>query len=92
MWEVSFKTPNTQFLCRVQFYKLPLKSNRVKVIKNWFAVHESPEEIHSDNGPQFTSQQFREFAKEWDFKHVTGSPHHHQSNGLAEKFVDRKIF
>ncbi len=29
MWKVSPKTPHTQFLCRVQFYKLPLKSNRV---------------------------------------------------------------
>jgi hypothetical protein len=28
LWEVSPKTPHTQFLCRVQFYKLPLKSNR----------------------------------------------------------------
>jgi hypothetical protein len=28
MWKVSPKTPHTQFLCRVQFYKLPLKTNR----------------------------------------------------------------
>jgi hypothetical protein len=28
----------------------------VKVIKHCFAVHGSPEELHSDNGPQFTSQ------------------------------------
>ncbi len=28
MWEVSSKTPHTQLLCRVQFYKLPLKLNR----------------------------------------------------------------
>jgi hypothetical protein len=28
MWKVSPKTPHTQFLCRFQFYKLPLKTNR----------------------------------------------------------------
>jgi hypothetical protein len=28
MWKVSPKTPHTQFLCRVQFYKLALKTNR----------------------------------------------------------------
>jgi hypothetical protein len=28
IWKVSFKTPHTQFLCRIQFYKLPLKTNR----------------------------------------------------------------
>jgi hypothetical protein len=27
MWKVSPKTPHTQFLCRVQFYKLALKTN-----------------------------------------------------------------
>jgi hypothetical protein len=28
MWKVSPKTPHTQFLCRVQFYKLPLETHR----------------------------------------------------------------
>jgi hypothetical protein len=29
MWEMSPKTPHTQFLCCFQLYKLPLKTNRV---------------------------------------------------------------
>jgi hypothetical protein len=28
MWKWSPKTPHTQFLCRVQFHKLPLKTHR----------------------------------------------------------------
>jgi hypothetical protein len=32
MWKVSPKTPHTQFLCRVQFYKLPLKTNRALLL------------------------------------------------------------
>jgi hypothetical protein len=59
----------------------------IKQLKTWFAVHGSPEELHTDNGTQYTSQQFKDFANEWNFKHVTGSPHHHQSNGLAERYV-----
>ncbi len=29
MWKVTPKTPHTHILCRFQFYKLPLKTNRV---------------------------------------------------------------
>jgi hypothetical protein len=32
MWKVSPKTPHTQFLCRFQFYKLPLKTYRVHYV------------------------------------------------------------
>ena len=41
----------------------------------------------TDNGPQFSSEQFVNFAKEWNFTHSTSSPHFAQSNGLAEKYV-----
>ena len=39
------------------------------------------------NGPQYTSQEFREFAQDWNFLHVTTTPYHPQANGLAERTV-----
>lgn len=36
---------------------------------------------------QYTSAEFKEFSKSWGFDHVTSSPYHQQSNGLAEKYV-----
>uniref|UniRef100_A0A3Q2Z5L4 Integrase catalytic domain-containing protein n=1 Tax=Hippocampus comes TaxID=109280 RepID=A0A3Q2Z5L4_HIPCM len=44
-------------------------------------------QVFSDNGPQFVNEKFRNFAKEWDFKHITSSPHFPQSNGLVESSV-----
>ncbi|KAJ8349022.1 hypothetical protein SKAU_G00276110 [Synaphobranchus kaupii] len=43
-------------------------------LKWHFSVHGSPHKLISDNGAQFTSQRFKEFASTWDFVHVTSSP------------------
>lgn len=56
-------------------------------LKSQFARHGIPEVVNSDNGPQFSSREFQDFAKEWEFSHVTSSPHHAQSNGMAERGV-----
>ena len=46
-----------------------------------------PQEIFSDNGPQFVSEQFRQFVEKCDFNHITPSPHLTNSNGEAERAV-----
>ncbi|KAL4008088.1 hypothetical protein ACER0C_001940 [Sarotherodon galilaeus] len=56
-------------------------------LKSQFARHGIPETVISDNGPQFSSHEFQDFAKEWEFCHNTMSPHHAQSNGMAERGV-----
>ena len=48
---------------------------------------EYPEEIWSDNGPQFASHLFAEFTKDWNIKHSTSSPRNPRSNGQAESAV-----
>lgn len=39
-----------------------------------FSVHGIPQKLCSDNGTQYTSQAFHDFARSWDFRHVTSSP------------------
>ena len=46
-----------------------------------------PNVLRSDNGPQFSSDAFKQFSSQWGFSHITVSPYHPQVNGLAEKFV-----
>jgi transposase InsO family protein len=59
----------------------------IESFKRIFAVHGIPDVLRTDNGPQFRSGEFAKFAEEWKFTHVTSSPEHHQSNGMAERAV-----
>ena len=56
-------------------------------LKRHFARHGRPDIVVSDNGPQFSSTEFSDFAAEWEFEHSTSSPYHSQSNGKAESAV-----
>ena len=61
--------------------------NLIECMKQVFSTHGVPMILISDNGPNYASRQFTEFAAEWKFQHVTSSPHHHKSNGKAESAV-----
>ncbi|KAL5486983.1 hypothetical protein EMCRGX_G019531 [Ephydatia muelleri] len=55
--------------------------------KSIFARHGIPQKVRTDNGPQFSSREYKLFAEKWGFDHITTSPLHPQSNGLAERSV-----
>ena len=59
----------------------------IQVLKAVFARHGIPEVVRSDNGPQYASQLFVDFAKVYGFQHITSSPRFPQSNGEAERMV-----
>ena len=48
-----------------------------------------PSVVLTDNGPPFNGEEFKHFAREYDFKHQTSSPHFHQSNGFIEAMVKK---
>ena len=59
----------------------------IQALKEIFAVHGIPDVIMSDNGPQFSSASFLQFAKTYGFIHTTSSPRYPQANGEAERAV-----
>ena len=56
--------------------------------KSISARHGIPSMVRSDSGSQYTSAEFQNFAKTWNFEHSASSPYHQQSNGLLEKYVN----
>ena len=56
-------------------------------LKSNFARFGSPQKLISDNGPQFTSSNFKQFCTSWNITHETISPGNSKSNGAAEAAV-----
>ena len=56
-------------------------------VKKIFSRHGIPRIVQSDNGSQFTSNEFKQFATSWDFEHSTSSPEYPKSNGLVERHI-----
>ncbi|XP_062604074.1 uncharacterized protein K02A2.6-like [Saccostrea cucullata] len=61
--------------------------NTILHLKGIFSRIGIPDKLISDNGPQFASANFREFAKDYGFVHKTTSPHFPQANGQIERTV-----
>ena len=53
----------------------------IAVLRHLFAKYSLPEQLVSDNGPQFTSAEFAHFMRVNGIKHIRCSPYHPASNG-----------
>lgn len=59
----------------------------IDILRSLFARYGLPKEIVSDNGPQFTSEDFHKFTSQNGIKHTRVPPYHPASNGAAERSV-----
>ena len=59
----------------------------VKRLKLHFSRYGVPCTLISENGPQFASQEFHDFAVKWDFEHCPSAPTHSNANGKVESGV-----
>ena len=59
----------------------------IAMLRRVFAAYGLPEHLVSDNGPQFTSTEFREFLRSNRVKHIQTAPYHPASNGAVERLV-----
>jgi len=91
-----FQFENKDCLVMVDYYSNFFEVDRmysttsevvIKKLKAHIARYRVPDEIVSDNGPQFAAEEFRVFAQSYGFKHTRTSPHYPQSNGKAESAV-----
>ena len=69
--------------------KLVSKTSKevIEKLKSHMARHGIPDKIVSNNGPQFSSQEFKKFKDLYEFDHVTSSPTYPQLNGRVENAV-----
>jgi len=56
-------------------------------LKFTFARHGIPDQLLSDNAPQFSANTFAKFQKEFGFTHITSSPNFPQVTGEVERAV-----
>ena len=62
-------------------------SDVIYLLKEWMTDKGIPTILKTDGGPQFSSQAFSAFCRQWGIHHVLSSPHHHEANGAAEAAV-----
>lgn len=90
-----FEFNNKNYLLIIDSYSkwVEVKNTRTKTAqevinfcKDVFSRFGVPDIFYSDNVP-YNSELLQNFARKWNFELKFSSPYHHQSNGLAERYV-----
>ena len=92
-----FELNGKEYLTTVDYYsnfweidKLPTDAKATTVIaklKDHFTLYGIPDQVVTDNGPQFKSQEFANFAAAYEFEHTPTSPYNSKGNGKVESAV-----
>lgn len=96
-WDI-YQIHNKNYILVVDYYSKYIEIEEIntnmtsnvvieKKLETIFAKHGIPLTVVTDGGPQFTSKEFKTFAKEYEFEHVITSPTNAQANGLAERNI-----
>ena len=59
----------------------------VNLTKQIFSEYGCPEKVISDNGPQYSSMEYKKFLQTWQIVHTTSSPRYPRSNGFIERNI-----
>ena len=62
-------------------------SKTIEELRKLFSAYGLPEQVVTDNGPQFIADEFTVFLKQNGIKHLKCSPYHPSSNGAVERLV-----
>ena len=62
-------------------------SETTKALLSLFSRHGLPDKLVSDNGLQFTSDEFKEFMTNCGILYIKTATYHLQTNGEADRFV-----
>ena len=60
----------------------------IEVLRDLFTRFGIPEQIVSDNSPQFAPEESQAFIKSNGIRHITSAPYHPATNGLVEVSTD----
>ncbi|KAI8116310.1 Transposon Tf2-6 polyprotein [Lucilia cuprina] len=91
-----FNFKNNEYIVFIDSYSGYLKFKKLNettskqvilFLKEIFSTFGPPLTLETDNGPQFSSSEFKLFSSTWKFNHRTSSPYHPSGNGLAERAV-----
>lgn len=95
--DFSSKTPEGKYILVLidEFSRYPIlkftaqltSKAAIQALDKIFNEYGVPKVVKTDNGPAFISNEFKQYAKNKNFKQQLITPEHPQSNSIAERFM-----